>query len=61
MTLNEAAVKLGVQPATLRQQIARGALVATKRGRDWWVTKAAVEKYRAEHLGRAGRQPSQSR
>jgi excisionase family DNA binding protein len=48
MTLTEAAAALGVTAATLRQQIANGRLKATKRGRDWWVTKREVERYRAE-------------
>ncbi len=47
MTLIEAARLLGVTPDTLRQQIAAGRLKATKRGRDWWVTKGEVERYRA--------------
>ena len=48
MTLTEAAALLGVTAATLRQQIANGKLRATKRGRDWFVTKREVERYRAE-------------
>jgi excisionase family DNA binding protein len=54
MTLTEAATSLGVTAATLRQAIARGALRAEKHGRDWWVTAAEVERYRAEHLRRRG-------
>ena len=49
MTLIEAAASLGVTAATLRQQIANGKLQAVKRGRDWWVTKGEVERYRAEN------------
>ena len=49
MTLKEAAETLGVDPATLRQQIANGKLKARKVGRDWLVTAAQVERYRAEH------------
>ena len=57
MTLREAAEAIGVTPDTLRQQIANGKLRATKRGRDWWVTKGEVERYgkenrRSEHLER---------
>jgi len=48
MTLLEAAAILGVTAATLRQQIANGKLRATKRGRDWWVTRREVERYRAQ-------------
>ena len=47
MTLIEAAAILGVTAATLRQQIANGKLRALKRGRDWWVTRREVERYRA--------------
>lgn len=50
MTLKEAAAILGVTPDNLRGAIARGALRATKHGRDWSVTPAQVEKYRQEHL-----------
>lgn len=55
MTLTEAAAALGVAASTLRNQIHQGALRATKRGRDWWVTKAEVERYRRESLGHRGR------
>jgi len=49
MTLKEAAAQLGLDPATLRQAIARGVLKATKWGRDWRVEPKEVERYRAEH------------
>lgn len=49
MTLAEAAKALNVTPDTLRQQIARGKLRATKRGRDWWVTPREVERYAREN------------
>jgi excisionase family DNA binding protein len=49
MTLTEAAAVLGVSPDTLRQQIARGRLKATKLGRDWWVTPKEVERYEREN------------
>jgi excisionase family DNA binding protein len=55
VTLVEAAAALGVQPATLRQQIAAGRLRAKKIGRDWQVTKREVQRYQAEVLGRPGR------
>ena len=55
MTLTEAAALLELAPSTLRKSIARGALTATKKGRDWHVTPREVERYRAEHLGRRGR------
>jgi excisionase family DNA binding protein len=47
MGLPQAAALLGVTAATLRQQIANGKLRAVKRGRDWWVTRGEVERYRA--------------
>jgi excisionase family DNA binding protein len=49
MTLTEAAALLGVTAATLRQQIANGRLRATKKGRDWWVTKGEVARYGQEN------------
>jgi excisionase family DNA binding protein len=48
VTLIEAAALLGLDPATLRQQIANGRLKARKIGRDWHVTPREVERYRAE-------------
>lgn len=48
MTLIDAAALLGVTAATLRQQIANGALKAKKVGRDWQVTPREVERYRKE-------------
>jgi excisionase family DNA binding protein len=45
VTLIEAGALLSVTPDTLRQQIARGRLRATKRGRDWSVTPREVERY----------------
>jgi len=49
MTLKEAAAQLGLDPATLRQAIARGSLKARKLGRDWIVEPREVERYRTEH------------
>jgi excisionase family DNA binding protein len=46
--LAEAAQLLGVNHATLRAQVHRGRLQALKVGRDWIVTRAEVERYRAE-------------
>ncbi|HEV8699219.1 MAG TPA: helix-turn-helix domain-containing protein [Candidatus Limnocylindrales bacterium] len=48
VTLSEAAQGLGIRPATLRAQIARGRISAEKRGRDWHVTVKEYERYRAE-------------
>ncbi len=50
LTIVEAARRLGLSPATLRQQIKNGALRAEKHGRDWSITPGEVERYRAEHL-----------
>lgn len=55
MTTNEAAAALGISRHGILMAIRRGALAATKRGRDWWITPAAIEAYRAERLGRPGR------
>ena len=52
MTHIEAAAILGVTPDNLRGAIARGSLKGTKRGRDWWVTKAEVERYGRENRRR---------
>ena len=49
MTLPEAAAILGVRADTLRRQVALGKLHATKKGRDWHITPAEVERYRSEH------------
>lgn len=45
ITLREAAQILGVSPDTLRQQVHRKRLTATKLGRDWFVTRAELAKY----------------
>ena len=54
MTLIEAAALLGLDPSTLRWQIRNRRIRATKKGRDWHVTPAEVERYRRESLGRRG-------
>jgi excisionase family DNA binding protein len=61
VTLNEAAAELGIQQATLRQQIANGKLKARKVGRDWLITPGEVARYRREQLGRRGRPPRAER
>lgn len=48
LTLIEAARVLDVAPATLRAQIHREKLRATKRGRDWMVDEDEVARYRRE-------------
>lgn len=57
MTITEAAEKLGLSHHTVRNQVRAGRLAAEKRGRDYWITPAAVERYRTERLGKAGRPP----
>jgi excisionase family DNA binding protein len=49
MTLLEAAAVLGLSPSTLRHQIRNAKLTATKRGRDWWIESAEVERYAHEN------------
>jgi len=49
MTVNETAASLDMTAMGVRQAIRRGKLAATKRGRDWDVASAEVERYRAEH------------
>ena len=51
MTLTEAAELLGLDPSSLRHQIANGKLRAKKMGRDWFVTPREVERYRRESKG----------
>jgi excisionase family DNA binding protein len=55
VTTNDAAVALGIKPVTVRAAIANGKLRATRHGRDWHITPAAVEAYRAGSLGKVGR------
>lgn len=52
MTTKEAAELLGLSPITVRRQVANGAIKASKRGRDIWITPAEVERYRAASLGK---------
>lgn len=44
LSVREAAERLGVGPAAVRQQIASGRLPAIKRGRDWWLDERAVQR-----------------
>lgn len=45
LTLSEASRRAGLDPATLRQQIHRKRLRATKRRREWWVDPSALQDY----------------
>ena len=55
LTLADAAEELGLAPVTLRSAIARGRLRARQFGKTWITTRAEVDRYRRESLGRAGR------
>jgi len=55
VTLREAAARLGITPDTLRAQIRRERLQATKLGRDWLVEESEVARYGRTSLGRSGR------
>ena len=43
-SVQEAAQRLGVSPAAVRQHIAAGHLPAVKRGNAWWLDTQAVER-----------------
>ena len=60
MTLAAAGALLGLDPATLRNQIHAGKLRGTLVGKTWVVTPREVERYRAESLGRPGRRHQKS-
>jgi len=61
MTVNEAAVELGLKPATVRTQIRNGLIKPSRRsGRVWLISRSQVVRYREQHLGRPGRRPGQS-
>jgi excisionase family DNA binding protein len=55
LTLRDAAARLGITADTLRAQVRRGRLRATKLGRDWLVEEAEVARYERTSLGRTGR------
>lgn len=54
LTLSQAATSLGLSAGTLRIQVSRGRLQATKVSRDWMVEEEEVERYRREILGKSG-------
>lgn len=54
-TTTEAAAALGVTKRTMQRAIHVGTLAATRQGRDWFVSAAAIEDYRRDHLRRYGR------
>ena len=57
-SLPVAAEKLGITPATLRQQIAAGKLTAFKAYGRWFVTDVALNDYRHYSLAKPGRKPA---
>jgi uncharacterized protein YuzE len=62
--LSEASRSVGLDPATLRQQIRNRRLRATKHHREWWVRPAALKEYldsRAPQGRRSSRKQSSKR
>lgn len=59
LTLREAAAASGLAPATLRLLVNKGRIRAERRGRDWLVTRAALENYLDDRkpAGRPARDP----
>lgn len=55
LTAGEAASLLGVSPTTIRSYVRRKHINGTKRGRDWFFTRAEVERVRANPPQRTGR------
>ncbi len=47
ISLTEAAKEIGLEPATLRQQILRKRITATKYHREWWISRKALDQYLA--------------
>lgn len=52
---SEAAAALGISKRAVQRAIRVGTLAATRQGRDWFVSAAAIEDYRRDHLRRYGR------
>lgn len=57
LTVSQAAKLLGIEPATIRRQIALGAITAQKLGWGWVITSEEVERYATESSGKRGRKP----
>lgn len=55
LSVREAADRIGVGPAAVRQQIAAGRLPAIKRGRSWWLDERTVQ--RVTRQRRSGGRP----
>jgi hypothetical protein len=58
VSLNDASRELGVDPATLRNQIHNRRLRGFKIGRNWVITSDEMERYRRENMGTVGRRGS---
>lgn len=54
LTIVEAAALIGRSPVTLRKQVTRGALRATRVGSQWVVTERELQRYVAEHRRERG-------
>ncbi len=55
MTVTEAAKALRLSRTVIGRQIRRGALPATKYGRDWWILPEDLEEFRRLDRGGGGR------
>lgn len=55
LTLTEAAGQLGLAASTLRHQVQAGRLRARLVGKTYVITPRELDRYRREHLGKAGR------
>ena len=55
LTTHEAAAELGIQPGSVKRLCQRGILQAEKRGRDWFISREDVERYKVERR-KPGRQ-----
>lgn len=51
LTTAEASRILGIQRATIRQQIKNKRLAGIKRGRDWFFTRSELRRYRRDVQG----------
>lgn len=60
LTTPEAAALLGVQPKTISRYIKRGLIEAERRGRDYFIADAEIERFKAERRGR-GRPQNKSK
>lgn len=52
MTTDEAAARLNLRPVTVQRHCQEGHIAATKHGRDWWITEAALQAFIQTRRGR---------